>query len=131
MLFFAGTVLGGFGVLLLMTMTSVAVMVYFTRQRSRRDNFGSWPTFVAPVVSAVLLALVTMLTVWHFDLLVGVPATSTWRYTLPVSFAVAAAMGAARAVYLRAARPSVYAGIGQGAPDLGAGDQIGEQGCSR
>jgi amino acid transporter len=118
-LFFAGTVLGGFGVLLLMTVTSVAVLRYFARQRPRRDNFRVWPTVVAPVVSGVLLAAVTVLTVWHFDLLVGVPATSAWRYILPGSFAVAAVVGAARAVYLRAVRPSAYAGIGQGAPDLG------------
>ncbi|MEV6924550.1 hypothetical protein AB0M46_08570 [Dactylosporangium sp. NPDC051485] len=130
-LFFAGTVLGGFGVLLLMTVTSAAVTVYFAHQRHRRDNFGIWPTFVAPVVAAVLLTVVTVLTVRHFDLLVGVPATSAWRYTLPASFAVTAVVGAARAVYLRAARPSAYAGIGQGAPDLGATAQVDDQGRSR
>ena len=130
-LFFAGTVLGGFGVLLLMTVTSVAVLRYFAQQRPRRDNFGAWATVVAPVLSAVLLAVVTVLTVWHFDLLVGVPATSAWRYTLPASFAVAAAVGAARAVYLRSARPSAYTGIGQGAPDLGAAAHADEQGRNR
>jgi len=119
-LFFAGTVLGGFGVLLLMTVTSVAVLRYFARQRPRRDHFGTGTTVAAPILSAALLALITVLTVWHFDLLVGVPATSTWRYTLPATFAAAAVLGAARAVYLRAARPAAYAGIGRGAPDLGA-----------
>ncbi|WP_426503039.1 APC family permease [Dactylosporangium sp. McL0621] len=118
-LFFAGTVLGGFGVLLLMTVTSVAVWRYFARLRPRRDNFGAWPTVIAPILSAALLAAVTVLSVWHFDLLVGVSATSAWRYTLPGSFGVAAVLGVARAVYLRTRRPSAYAGIGQGAPDLG------------
>ena len=59
------TNLGTLGVVILMSATSVAVALFF---RGRRE--GVWRTLVAPIVSAVLLAGVAVVTVLNFSLLV-------------------------------------------------------------
>jgi len=94
--------------------------VYFAALRSRRRGITAWTARIAPALAALLLAAILVLTVQHFDLLLGVAPTSAWRYTLPGSFAVAAILGVLRAGYLRAARPDVYEGIGHGSLDPGS-----------
>ncbi|GAA4243156.1 APC family permease [Dactylosporangium darangshiense] len=140
-LFFCGTVLGGFGVLLLMTVTSGAVLRYFGTVTRRHSPVGIWTGTIAPGLALVLLTGISVLTVQHFDELLGMPATSVWRYALPASFVVVALLGVARALYLRAARPDAYAAIGKGSPDAegfgpsgpppGPVDTLGLEGSAR
>ncbi|MET8912468.1 APC family permease [Micromonospora sp. NPDC004551] len=111
-LFFWLTSLGALGVLILMTATSVAVVSYFTRI-AHRD--GMWRTTVAPLLSALALGAILVVTVEQFDALLGVDPISPLRWMFPASYAVAAAIGLAWAHVLRAARPDVYQTIGLGA----------------
>ncbi|WP_436799046.1 hypothetical protein [Micromonospora fulviviridis] len=111
-LFFWLTSLGALGVLILMTATSVAVLSYFTRIA---HHDGMWRMTVAPLLSALALGAILVVTVEQFDALLGVEPTSPLRWMLPASYAVAAATGLAWALALRAARPDVYQTIGLGA----------------
>ena len=113
-MFFWLTVLGGFGVLILMTFTSIAVAAYFTRP-GNGDGVGALRGIVAPIAAAVLLAVVLVATVVNFDVLTGVDPASPMRWLLPGSFVLAAVLGLLWALYLKARKPAVYAAIGLGA----------------
>jgi amino acid transporter len=115
-LFFWWTVTGGFGVLILMTVTSLAVVVYFARHRDGDlAQVPAWRRFVAPVIGFLILLAVLAVTVQEFDTLLGVSADDKARWLFPAIFAAAAVIGAGWAAVLRATRPTVFRGIGQGA----------------
>jgi amino acid transporter len=113
-MFFWLTVLGGVGVLILMTGTSIAVVVYFT-QPGNRDGVGTARGILAPIAATVLLAVILVATVLNFDVLTGVAPTSPLRWILPASFGAAAVLGLLWALYLKTRRPEVYAAVGLGA----------------
>src|SRR5207247_1480278 len=110
LLFWFGTT-GGFGILLLLALTSVAVIGYFAGRRTE----NVWRSYLAPALAAVALAAMIVLAVANFATLLGVEPASPVQWILPGSYAVAAAIGLARALMLRATRPDVYARIGLGA----------------
>ena len=109
--FWLGTT-GGFGILVLLAATAVAVVVFFAR-----DGRGetAWTRLIAPALAAVLLAGLVVLAVLHYGTLLGVPAGATAAWALPASYAAAAVTGIAWGLILRARRPQVYAAIGLGA----------------
>jgi len=109
--FWLGTT-GGFGILVLLAATAVAVVVFFAR-----DGRGetAWTRLIAPALAAVLLAGLIILAVLHYGTLLGVPAGATAAWALPASYAAVAVTGIAWGLILRARRPQVYAAIGLGA----------------
>jgi amino acid transporter len=113
-MFFWLTVLGGLGVLILMTATSVAVAAYFSSPAHRR-HLGAARGIAAPLVAAGALATVLVLTLDQFSVLLGVEATDPVRWMLPALFGIAGLIGVLWALILRSRRPSVYAEIGRGA----------------
>ena len=113
-MFFWLTVLGGLGVLILMTATSIAVAAYFSHSRNRSD-VGTAKGIAAPVIAAAALATVLWFTIQQFSVLLGVDATDPVRWMLPALFGLAAAAGISWALFLRSQRPDVYAEIGRGA----------------
>jgi amino acid transporter len=111
-LFFWVTVTGGLGVLILMTLTSAAVIGFFARDR-RGESF--WRRIGAPILATIALGTVLYLTVSQFDVLLGVGPESPLRSGFPLSFAIAAVVGVGWALLLKSRHPQVYDGIGQGA----------------
>jgi amino acid transporter len=109
--FWLGTT-GGFGIILLLALTSVAVIAFFARD-PRGEN--AWRRLIAPALAAVLLAGIAVLAVLHYGILLGVPPSDPAAWALPASYAVAAATGLGWGLYLRTRRPDVYAAIGLGA----------------
>ena len=109
--FWLGTT-GGFGIMILLTMTSVAVIAFFAR-----DPLGesTWARLAAPALAVILLAGIVVLAVQHYGTLLGVSPGSPAAWALPASYAVAAGIGACWGVLLGARRPEVYATIGLGA----------------
>jgi len=103
---------GGFGILVLLAVTSVAVVVFFDR-----DPRGEplWPRLTAPALAATLLAGIVVLAVWHYDTLLGVPPGAIAAWALPATYAVVAVIGAGWGLYLKARRPGIYQTIGLGA----------------
>ena len=113
-MFFWLTVLGGFGVLILMTATSLAVVFYFRSPR-RRADVGTARGIIAPALASLALGAVLWFTLDQFAALLGVDPTSPLRWQLPAAYAAAAALGFLWALLLRAIKPDVYAQIGHGA----------------
>ncbi|MDT5034301.1 MAG: hypothetical protein QOC94_4472 [Actinoplanes sp.] len=110
-LFYWGGSLGAIGVLLLITATSFAVPVFFARTNA---DEGPWRQYVAPAIAVVLLVGMTWLAMTNIDVLFGVAAGSALTWVVPVGFAATALGGVAWALFLRNARPAVYAAIGLG-----------------
>lgn len=108
-LFFWGGTTGGFGILLLLAATSVAVVRFFRRTP---DGQPLWSRLIAPAISAVLLTAMTVLCVVHYDVLLNVPAGSLATSVLPGTFGVAAVIGIAWALLLKRRQPVAYQAIG-------------------
>ncbi|RZU54559.1 amino acid transporter [Krasilnikovia cinnamomea] len=135
-LFFWGGTGGGIGVLLLITLTSVAVLGYFARQPAGED---AWHRVGAPLISTALLLVMTYLALTNIAILFGVAPGSAPTWVVPLAFGTVALVGVAWALILRTARPQVYAGIGFGARSVTAAPrgfaavlgQAGEQEAKR
>jgi amino acid transporter len=109
-LFFYGTISGGLGVLVLMSVASVAVIRFFHR-RHLGENL--WRRRLAPVVSAAFLISVLVLTLAFFGELLG--TTDPVRiWATPTVYVLAAVSGVVWAYRLRKTRPDAWAVIGQG-----------------
>ena len=109
--FWLGTT-GGFGILVLLALTSVAVIAFFTRD-PRGET--AWRRLIAPALAAALLAGIVVLAVLHYATLLGVAPGSPAAWALPASYAAVAGIGLCWGLMLRARRPQVYAAIGLGA----------------
>ncbi|MDR6321019.1 amino acid permease [Actinoplanes couchii] len=111
-LFFFGTVSGGLGVLILMTIASVAVVRYFRRNPSSEIR---WRRSIAPWISTVFLWLVLLITVAFFgDLLGSDNPAKIWSPVL--SFLIVLIIGIVWGKKLKTQQPEVYAVIGTGQP---------------
>jgi amino acid transporter len=109
--FWLGTT-GGFGILVLFALTSIAVIAFFAK-----DNQGEnlWRRAIAPAIATVLLGLMIILALMHYDTLLGVSSSDPAAWLLPLSYLVIAAIGIAWGLILKTSRPQVYAAIGLGA----------------
>jgi amino acid transporter len=107
--FWLGTT-GGFGVLLLLTGTSAAVIGYFRRNGGE----SVWRATVAPLIAFIALAAAVVLSVVNFATLLGVAPNSAARWAFPAAFLVVAVGGILWATFLRVRRPAVYQRIGLG-----------------
>jgi hypothetical protein len=112
--FWLGTT-GGFGVLVLLALTSLAVTGFFRQAPPGASGETAWARTAAPALSFVLLAAAVALAVWHYPALLGTAPGSPAAWALPAGFAVAAAAGLGWAAFLRFRRPKAYAAIGRGA----------------
>ncbi|WP_305036232.1 APC family permease [Micromonospora sp. Llam0] len=111
-LFFWLTVTGGLGVLILMTATSLAVLVYF---RHDRRGESRWSTAFAPGVALNLLVFILGGTLIGFGDLLDAPPGSPARWALPGLYAAAVTAGLVWAAVLHRTRRHVYATVGAGA----------------
>jgi amino acid transporter len=110
-LFFWGGSAGGIGVLLLITVTSIAVIGYFARKPEGEDF---WHRIGAPVLGTIMLLVMSYLALTNIATLFGVEAGSGPTWVVPLSFGVVTVAGFIWALVLRSSRPQVYAGIGLG-----------------
>ena len=111
-LFFWVGMLGGFGVLLLITATSLAVIAYFAKNPGEENV---WTRLLAPTLSAIALGVVSVVALLNFDTLLGVAATDPMRWILPALYLLVVALGLVWAVVLRSNSPATYDVIGLGA----------------
>ena len=98
------------GVILLMTITSVAVIGFFRR---RRASVSRWQRQIAPALATVVLAALVVLLVVNFDGLLGTEPDSPLRWILPGVVLVAGLLGAGWARIMQRSRPGAYQRIGQ------------------
>jgi amino acid transporter len=109
--FWLGTT-GGFGILVLLALTAVAVIAFFARDPHGEN---AWRRLIAPAMAAILLTGIVVLAVLHYGTLLGVPAGATAAWALPASYAAVAVIGLGWGLVLKVRRPQVYAAIGLGA----------------
>jgi amino acid transporter len=109
--FWLGTT-GGFGILVLLALTSAAVLVFFGRDPAGEST---WARLTAPALAGLLLGGIVVLAVWHYNTLLGVAAGSDAAWAFPAGYAAVAVIGAGWGLVLRARRPRVYDTIGLGA----------------
>ncbi|HEX3593076.1 MAG TPA: APC family permease [Pseudonocardiaceae bacterium] len=124
--FWLGTT-GGFGVLLLLTATSAAVIGYFRKQGGE----SLWRAAVAPFIAFAALAAAIVVSVINFANLLGVAPDSPARWAFPAAFVVVAIGGLLWATVLRSRRPDVYEHIGLGVTaETGRSTSYGQDGDS-
>lgn len=116
-LFFWITVTGGLGVLILMTVTSAAVIGFFATTDHRESP---WRTWIAPLAATLALGAILAVTLQEFDTLLGVDAANPLRWAFPAAYAAAGLAGLLWALLLRTLRPDAYAAIGLGAASVAA-----------
>lgn len=115
-LFFWLTTFGGLGVLVLMVLTSVAVLAFFTVTREGRDTGeGFWVSFAAPILSFFALVYILGQTLVSYHNLLGVPEGHAAAWMFPAGMAAVFGFGLLWAAWLKFARPDSYAKIGLGA----------------
>jgi amino acid transporter len=110
------TNLGALGVLLLMAVTSFAVVSYF-RQRPDAE-VSAWAGTIAPAIAGVALLVVLVLGVLNFNVLITSATdapTDTMAIVLPVILFGAGALGLALGAWMKSGKPDTYARIGEGA----------------
>lgn len=103
---------GGFGILLLVAATSLAVIGFFARQPSGES---AWHRILAPGTACVVLVVMVYLALRNYATLLGVAPGHPATRWLPLTFLFAAVAGLIWALSLRGLKPEVYAGIGLGA----------------
>jgi amino acid transporter len=109
--FWLGTT-GGLGIMILLALTSVAVIAFFGRGPRGEST---WRRLIAPALSAAALAGIVVLAVQHYATLLGVRPGDPAAWALPASYALVAAIGLGWGLVLKLRRPRVYAAIGLGA----------------
>ena len=111
-LFFDLGTTGGFGLLLLYALTSVAVIAFFARNRGQESV---WGRLLAPALAAILLTGIAVLAVLHYATLLGVAPGSAPAWALPAGYGAVAALGLIWGLIIKIRRPEVYQTIGLGA----------------
>jgi amino acid transporter len=106
-----GTSMGGLGTLGIVALQAAAAVAVIGCFRRRRDS-RLWTTVLAPLAGAAGLITACVLIVHNYSVLTGKPSGLVNQ--LPWLLAVAAVAGFGYALWLRGARPAVYAGIGEG-----------------
>ncbi|HEV8528576.1 MAG TPA: APC family permease [Actinomycetes bacterium] len=122
-LFFYWGTGGAFGVLLLLTATSLAVIAFFARRPSGETV---WRRLIAPALAAIALGIVVVLALDNFDTLLGVAPDNNLRWIIPAVFPIVFLLGVLWALFLRANSPEVYSTIGLGAHSVTGLDVIEE-----
>jgi amino acid transporter len=111
-LFFDLGTTGGFGVLLLYALTSVAVIAFFARNPGQESAWGS---LIAPALATILLTGIAILAVMHYATLLGVAPGSAAAWALPAGYGAVALVGLVWGLIIKVRRPEVYQTIGLGA----------------
>jgi amino acid transporter len=109
-LFFIGGNGGAVGILALVTLTSLAVLVFFLKNGRGENLFAR---IIAPVVAFLLLGPILYYAVDGFGGLIGNDGAVSWN--IPAAYPIVGVLGVLYALVLRKARPEVYQAIGLGA----------------
>jgi amino acid transporter len=110
------TNLGALGVLLLMTVTSFAVVGYF--RRHPEGELSRWSSTIAPTVAGVLLLILLVLGVANYNVLITGSTeapTDPMTIVLPAILFGAGIVGLIVGSVLKRRRPEVFARVGEGA----------------
>lgn len=102
---------GGFPLLVLMFLTSVAVVLFFRKSQAEIADASTWRTAIAPVLAAIGLGFALYLAAINFVPLTG--GNKTTAVVLQIVIWSVFALGLALATTYRVKRPDIYARIGR------------------
>lgn len=122
-LFYWGGTAGGLGVLLLIAVTSIAVIAFFARHPCGEPI---WRSRIAPILAAIAIIVVTVLAVANTATLLGVDEHSPLRWGVPAAYLAIALLGITWGLILRATKPGTYAAIGLGAKSATTVPRLGD-----
>jgi amino acid transporter len=111
-LFFLIGTAGGFGILVLVAITSIAVFAFFLRKPNEENAFRR---VIAPILATILLAGVVYFAIDGFDKLLVVGPNDPLRWIIPAAYPAVAILGILWALILKVSKPEVYQAIGLGA----------------
>ncbi|ORV30251.1 hypothetical protein AWB99_14200 [Mycolicibacterium confluentis] len=106
---------GGVVIMILMFLTSLAVVAFFQRRSSEINSpRAQWSARIAPTISAIGLGIVIYLSLKHFDMVTG--GSAVIAALLQVLIVAVFVVGWLFATWLRGNRPEVFATIGRNKP---------------
>lgn len=121
-LFFYGGTAGGLGVLMLITVTSIAVVKFFAKSR-RGENV--WRSRIAPIAATIVLFVVLYAAISNVAQLLGTPKGSILPWLVPTIYVAIGVAGVVWGVILSRTKPQIYSTIGAGAKAV-----LGEHGTT-
>ncbi|MEU4693726.1 APC family permease [Actinoplanes sp. NPDC023714] len=107
--------IGAVCVLLLLTCSSWAALNFFDKGHGGSEGF--WVRQAFPFLGGILGVFVLLFMTSSLGTLLGTPSGSPLPWLVAVPIAAAIGVGVIAGLWLRAARPQVYALIGRGVPD--------------
>lgn len=102
---------GAFGLVMLMALTSFAVIGYF---RGESHGFSNLTTVIAPLLSGIALVVLFGAIVANFDVLIGLEGPSVLGWLLPAIVVVPGVLGVLWAFRLKSLKPATYERVGRG-----------------
>lgn len=100
----------GFGMVLLLCVTSIAIMRYFNREP---QNHPLLVRSVAPLVSAIGLGVIAVLIMFNFDVMIDADGFSPLIIIIPGVIVGSGLGGLVWGEYLRTKKPDVYQAVGE------------------
>lgn len=100
----------GFGLVLLLCITSVAALRYFNREPERHPLFART---IAPLLAALGLAVIAVLVMFNFDVMIDAEGSTALVVLLPGLILGSAVVGLVWGEYLRVKRPEIYEAVRQ------------------
>jgi amino acid transporter len=111
-LFYTGGTAGALAILVLLFVSTIAVISFFARNR-RGESL--WRTLWAPVISIFGVGGVLVLVLANYATLLGVQESSPLRWGIPAAVLMVAVAGYLYGLSVKYRKPQVYAAIGLGA----------------
>jgi amino acid transporter len=111
-LFFWVATSAGFGFMILLFITSLAVIGFFARG-ARGESI--WARVLAPALTVIVIGAIGAVALKNFATLLSVDPHSVVRWVAPAVFAAAIVIGIVYALIIKVSRPEVYSAIGLGA----------------
>jgi amino acid transporter len=106
---------GAFSVLVLLTISAMAARAFFASGRGAHESI--WVRQVIPSAGSVIGILVLLFMSSNLTSLLGTPPGSLLKWLVPAGVAGVLGLGWLWGLWLRQARPQVYAQLGKGTPN--------------
>ena len=106
--FYIGGTAGGFGILVLLAVTAIAIIAFFRRTPHQER---ATTALILPAVAAVALVVGVVLVIWHFGLMIGVASNDSTSLVWPLIYLVVAVIGVGWALWAKKYSPNKYSAL--------------------